>query len=253
MVTQKCLTISSSIKITPGTFLPAAGVICVPSSFVAPRLCPDGETDETYSFSTIEGTIVQEFCIPGICNQGTVWKYTFCFDGSLITEGQTITAEDVTGIFAKGCVGTWIDDKVGNEVTLVDNGDGTLTFTSQHGCSTTFFNGEGPLVTIHYLNNNLQATGQAVSTGPTTLVNFYITNNAATVLYVKLYDQVNIPNPGTDIPVKELLIPATGFGATGSPNWTFVTKCWVRATVGVGYTDNTDPGANEIIVNFELT
>lgn len=143
MAAQKCLAYVSTSRICNS--LPSVVVLCLPSYFLAPRDCPDGETEETYEYSTIEANVVDVQITPSKCGSPTLYTYTFCFDSALQAEGQDIKASDITGVIDLGCLKQYIDDKVGNEISLVDNEDGTLTFISQHGCEFTFYGALAPI------------------------------------------------------------------------------------------------------------
>lgn len=127
-------------------------VLCLSSSdLLAPRLCPDSEAEETFPFSTIEGTLVSSYLNTSTCEAScqrptSTWRYIVTYDETLLADPTVLlTADDITGIFCKDCRSTWTEELVGNEPTLVENEDGTLTFTSPHGCQTTFSPGEGAL------------------------------------------------------------------------------------------------------------
>lgn len=111
--------------------IPADVALCVPSTKVAPHLCGDGPAEQTYDYRYINATLTE------VLNQCPVnlYQYTFCFDDEQILDGQTLLGSDITGVVCKDCLTKWVEDKVGEEVSVIDNGDGTGSLVSQHGCT----------------------------------------------------------------------------------------------------------------------
>ena len=103
---------------------------------------------------------------------------------------------------------------------------------------------------------NLQTTPQQVKgTGGTStpggISGYHITNNSATIRYVKFYDTAAAPTVGTTIPVLTLGVPPVngclhpcGFGEIDFKN-----GIWVAATVNPDDNDSTAPSANDIVFN----
>lgn len=250
---QLCVTYKSTTKLTCS--VPNAVGICVPSYFLAARNCPDGESLQTYEYNSFEGVVVNAKFTSGSCGQLSYNTYTICFDEALIAEGQTLTCNDILGIFELGCLGTWTKDLVGNEIQLNTNEDGTLTLVTQHGCEYTFTPGGDDMVidTLPYLNINLDSTGASVKAAAGKLYNYLVFNESLVTLYVKLYDTVAAPNPLIHIPFKVLPVPPPMSGANlaAYAPINFNNGLWVRGVTGVADTDVTSPGANELIVNFD--
>lgn len=93
--------------------------------------------------ATILATICQVYKTADSC-QNPLWHYTFSYESEALANPDTpLASSDITGVFCLDCFTEWIIEQTGNEVTLVDNGDGTLTLTTQHGCTYTF-NGSFP-------------------------------------------------------------------------------------------------------------
>ena len=116
-----------------------------------PKTLPRFGSRGDLPFSTIEGTLVSSYLNTSTCEAScqrptSTWRYIVTYDETLLADPTVLlTADDITGIFCKDCRSTWTEELVGNEPTLVENEDGTLTFTSPHGCQTTFSPGEGAL------------------------------------------------------------------------------------------------------------
>lgn len=155
-------------------------------------------------------------------------------------------------MFCKGCLATYIEDLVGNEPFFTDNEDGTVTFTSPHGCEFTF-NAEVP-VTLQapYRNINLKNVGQVVKATPGRLSGWYIFNqHVSNIRYLKFYNKATQPT-SVDTPFLTVPIPANGSGS--NIDWSklppFSLGIGVRATVNIADNDNTAPGDNEVVVNI---
>lgn len=113
-------------------------VICLASEGLV--VSPDCSEDspEPYIFHTIEATLTKTWRDDTSCGVGS-YRYLLSYNENDLTDPTTpLTSAQVSGVFCKGCLTTWIEDKVGDDVTLVDNEDGTLTLTNQHGCTFTF-------------------------------------------------------------------------------------------------------------------
>lgn len=109
-------------------------IICLTDTgIVKPPTCLD-DTPETVEPTTIEATLTKSWrdnscgCSPG-------YRYLLQYDENDLVDPTTpLTTAQISSVFCQGCLTSWVEEKVGNEVTLVDNGDGTITLTSQHGC-----------------------------------------------------------------------------------------------------------------------
>jgi len=112
--------------------LPAAVVLCVVPGIAANTYCDDPLIDVGFIPATlIAGCELR-------CGDGVEYQYTFEVDSQYIASDRAILAKYITGVFCAGCLASWVEDRIGNEVTLEETGDGELTFTSQHGCQQTF-------------------------------------------------------------------------------------------------------------------
>lgn len=250
-MTQKCLAYTSTTKLT--SQVPAAVILCVPTYLLARRDCPDDLTLQTYEYSTIEATVVDCSLTKQKCGP-SYYTYTVCFDAALIAEGQDITASDITGLVDLGCLKQYIDDKVGWEINLVDNEDGTLTLTSQHGCEYTFYGSLAPMALEPFVDINVKSAAVQIGTGAVRLSGFYIYNRNEDEVFLKFYDQADAPDPATDAPIHVYPIPPDQKGAT--VDWAlqrpFVNGCWIRACLGISNTDVTDVNDNDVIANTDF-
>lgn len=113
-------------------------VLCLTSeNLVAPLICANA-TDAGFAFTTIEGTLVKTWRDDTPCGNGS-FRYLIKYDSTdLANPNVPLTPAQISGVFCKGCITQWVENKVGGEITLVDNGDGTLTLTTQHGCEYVF-------------------------------------------------------------------------------------------------------------------
>jgi hypothetical protein len=135
--------------------LPADLILIVPPHLVAAHDCPscydtgEGAPEEPFEFNYIEAELIQSAKIYDSCTKCYFWRYTISYDNVQISEGETLTESDILGVFCRGILAQWVEDLVGNEPCMVDNGDGSITFTSPHGCTFTFNNaGEGVPFTV---------------------------------------------------------------------------------------------------------
>lgn len=111
------------------------------------------------------------------------------------------------------------------------------------------FTDEFPLLpwsTINQLN-----TGQVAKADKGTIGWYYFFNAGASVNYLKIYDKATTPDQD-DTPVLTLPLPAGQGANCPTPFYgiKFSNGISFRATTGVAPTNNTPPGANEVIVNI---
>lgn len=137
---------NSQVRLSCSGSLPAEIVLCIPTSIVAPHLC-SSEVEQIFTYHYIEATLTAVCKTSGTCN-GTNWKYTIEYDDEQLVSPNVLDSTQINGVFCKGCLTQWVEDLVGDEVSFVDNEDGTLTFTSQHGCSYILSIVDGQLVLI---------------------------------------------------------------------------------------------------------
>lgn len=123
------------------TKYPAEVILCIDSAKVAPHLCQDGSTEQTWEYRYIDAILVN---VTKPCNSCT-YKYEFSYDDSQILTGQTLYATDINGIYCKGCDTKYFEDLAGDEITFTSEDDGSITITTQHGCTFNFFPGESSL------------------------------------------------------------------------------------------------------------
>lgn len=108
--------------------------------------------------------------------------------------------------------------------------------------------GNFPLLT--YRNINVGTTGAVVKAYKGGLFEYYIYNNSAAVLFLKLYDKATAPTQA-DTPIRTLPIPASNGANLCIPDGIgFTNGLSIRATTGVADNDTGAPGSNECIVNL---
>lgn len=136
----KTVVYTSPIRLSCISVTPAPDVIlCLTdSSLLAPVICPDSESEVPYDFTTLEAKLNKSWKNGDNCGAIT-YSYVFAYDETLLAvPGTALVASQISGVFCEGCLTDWVQEEVGNEVSLVDNGNGTLTLTTQHGCTYTF-------------------------------------------------------------------------------------------------------------------
>lgn len=95
-----------------------------------------------------------------------------------------------------------------------------------------------------------QPTGVLVKGSHAEVGGWFISNNAATVRYVKLYDKATAP-ASTDAPKLTLLLPAnSAANVTFASGIEFVAGLGIRVTTGVADADTGAPTANDVVVNL---
>lgn len=110
-------------------------VLCVDPTIVAPKFCPDAETEQPVQYSFIYAEVCGEKQVSNVCG-APQWMYTFKFDDDQLLDGTVLTSTVITGIICDKCLVTWTQDLVGEEVKLVtDIETGVQSLVSQHGCS----------------------------------------------------------------------------------------------------------------------
>lgn len=97
-------------------------------------VCPGSETVNTYPFSTIDATLVLASRQYNPCLCVNQWIYTISYDDTQLVEDAVILATDLTGLFCKGCLVNWAEEKIGSEIYVRTNEDESQTVISQHGC-----------------------------------------------------------------------------------------------------------------------
>lgn len=139
-------------------------ILCLTSSdLLAPIECPDAESFETYERTTLEGTLTRTLKRTNDCGE-FFWQYFVEYDENLLADPDTaLLASQVSGLECKGCLGTWVQDIVGNDASLVRDEDGNMVFTSAHGCVTEFIPGGGDFTVEDTDTIDLDYTGSVLS------------------------------------------------------------------------------------------
>jgi hypothetical protein len=110
------------------------------------------------------------------------------------------------------------------------------------------FSGNFPLLT--YRNLSVGTTGAVVKSAKGAIFEYYIYNNSAAVLYLKLYDKATAPT-SSDTPIRTYPIPATnGANLCVTDGIQFLNGISIRCTTGVADNDTGAPAANDCVVNI---
>lgn len=99
---------------------------------------------------------------------------------------------------------------------------------------------------------SLLATGINVKNAAGQLYGGFVTNNAVSARFLKLYNLATAPTVGTDTPVMTLELPAGWAGPLNLPDsgLVFNVGIGVGATNLVADADTTAPSANDVVVNL---
>lgn len=141
------------------TYLPCGNatnrdvILCLQSaSLTAPISCPEDSTDD-YSYSFIEATVCQAYQANPICGGSGRWNYKFQYDSDVLAEGvSSLASSDIIGAFCKDCETSWIEELIGNEVSIFTDLNNNTFLKSQHGCMYQIGGTEGN--TYSFLNTN---------------------------------------------------------------------------------------------------
>lgn len=95
-----------------------------------------------------------------------------------------------------------------------------------------------------------QPAGVNVKAAPGQVGGWYLSNNAGSVRYVKLYDKATAPT-SADTPKLTVLVPANGAAnLLAVCGIDFAAGIGVRVTTGVADNDTGAPSANDVVVNL---
>jgi hypothetical protein len=101
-----------------------------------------------------------------------------------------------------------------------------------------------------YRTLDCQPTGVNIKSSAGEIAGWYISNQASSVRYVKLYDKATAP-ASTDTPLLTIAIPANSAANVLAPAGVNTTSgIGIRGTTGVADNDTGAPTANDIIVNL---
>lgn len=108
----------SSTKLCCGT-LPVDVILCVPT------------TVTLLGVAYVEAQLTAQSCYKTGCT--TSYLQTFTIDDSQLAEDITLSGSEITGVFCKGCVTTWVEDLVGppwQDWEPTFSGVNAMTFTA---------------------------------------------------------------------------------------------------------------------------
>lgn len=114
-------------------------VICVTDpELLAPIICED---ETTYQPTTLDGVLTKVYRDSGPCGTG-VFRYVLSYDQAQLLDPTTaLSADQVDGVFCKGCLTTWVDDEInralcshGTGITCVADTDTVTLSIDEDGC-----------------------------------------------------------------------------------------------------------------------
>ncbi len=95
-----------------------------------------------------------------------------------------------------------------------------------------------------------QPTGVNIKASPGQVGGWYLSNNASSVRYVKLYDKATAPSSG-DTPKMTLTLPAnSAANVLAGAGVDFTSGIGIRVSTGVADNDTGAPTTNEVVVNL---
>lgn len=101
-----------------------------------------------------------------------------------------------------------------------------------------------------YRNLDAGTTGAVAKASAGQLYGYFISNNAATARFVKVYDKASAPTQA-DTPVMTLQLPASSAANVSHPNGVaFSAGISIRASTGVADNDTGATTTNDVIVNL---
>jgi hypothetical protein len=118
------------------TPFPASVVVCLDPARVAQKTCIDGG-QTNFPWATIDAQLMDMYIVTNDCLRGPVYRYTVRYDDAQLV-GDVLQSSEIQGILCVGCLTNFIYSVAGNEVTMTQEEDGAIVFTSQHGCTFTF-------------------------------------------------------------------------------------------------------------------
>jgi len=127
----------STDQICCGRTLPIDVIICLDPSLVAQQSCPGGGVTN-FPWPGISARLVDVYALNNDCNPCLIYRYTIQYDDTQLVPGAKLQTSDIQGMFCFGCLLQVVLASAGQEVSLLQNEDGSYTLTSQHGCQYTF-------------------------------------------------------------------------------------------------------------------
>ena len=212
--------------------LPAKVILCLPEDYVVSETCPlppdtvpQVTNVSTYKVKTIKAELlaVQKFRSP--CS-GVFYRYSFVYEGSLIETGKTVTAGAIHGVICDGCLTQYIDDRVGNEISLSLE-DNVYTLTTQHGCQ------------YQFPGAGTEHTSIATSFRTDTLISLIGAGTAQTMEDIDIL----VVNPSTARNLRGIITASMQLDIIPTPNGS-------PYQVGAGFTIVRVSGSPNLIANF---
>ncbi len=166
-------------------------ILCLKdSALVVPTDCPT-PSDMHYEGAFAEATICQAYS-SGDCSPAT-WFYRFSYDSAILAD-QTLplACVDISGVFCKDCLTSWVDYKVGEEISIRENDDGTQTLITQHGC-------EFPISTVQLADGSvttIKLADGAVTTPK--IVDGAVTSDKISIPWQDFSSTINVAGDGVN-------------------------------------------------------
>jgi hypothetical protein len=138
-------------------------ILCIsPIELIAQKDCAgEGVAPEVdFPWHTIEAKLINYSLVGSACGTNN-YKYTFSYDDAQLVEGSVLIPSNIRGVVCRGCETTYIDDKVGYDVTLSlvepEEGPAQIRLVNQHGCVF-----DVPQVGITLVNDDEDCLGSGV-------------------------------------------------------------------------------------------
>ncbi len=87
---------------------------CASATSPAVVLCLNSDALLTSGRTTIDGVLTKVYRVQDTCGGcGTLWRYVISYDNTLLVDPTSaLTSDEVTGIFCKGCLTTWVSEEI---------------------------------------------------------------------------------------------------------------------------------------------
>jgi hypothetical protein len=222
------VTYSSQTKLSCASCEAAEVVLCIRPEIIAPYVCAEGDDPETpFVLHTIPATLLNWNKTTQGCGRKciTTYRYVFQYDDESLVPPNLLVCGDIEGVFCRGCLTEYIDDKVGYDVTVIEGEDGQV-LVNQHGCEFPLSAGDDvPNAAVDSESIDITLSGTLNRTIEADVILSNSVDNALVLLGNGLYVAPSEPNAVVDTASVDLT-------ASGTLNRTIQADVKISATGG---------------------